>query len=239
MFMFFDPMYLLFLLPGIALAIWAQWRVSSAFAKGSQIRPRSGRTGAHAAYEVLQAAGVDGVGIERVDGHLSDHYDPRHKVLRLSPEVYSGQSLAALGVAAHEAGHAIQDAQRYPLLIMRSVLVPVATFGSQASWLILAAGIGLAIFGNFFLAKWFIYIGIAAFSAVVAFQLVNLPVEFDASRRARVALQDTGLVTVEEDRIVGKVLNAAALTYVAATLTAMLTLAYYIFRYGGLASRDD
>jgi Zn-dependent membrane protease YugP len=237
--LFFDPMYLLFLAPGLLLAMWAQWRVSSAFAEASRIRPRSGLTGAQAADEVLRTEMIDGVGIGRSDGQLSDHYDPRDKVLRLSPEVYGAESLAAVGVAAHEAGHAIQDARGYPLLVMRNFLVPLANFGSQASWLILIAGFVLASMHMFFAAKWLIYLGIGAFSMTVAFQLVNLPVEFDASRRARIALRNTGIVTEEEDATVGKVLNAAALTYVAATLTAVLTLLYWLFRSGILGGRRD
>jgi Zn-dependent membrane protease YugP len=237
--LFFDPMYLLFLAPGLLLAMWAQWRVSSAFAEASRIRPHSGLTGAQAADEVLRSEMIDGVGIGQVDGHLSDHYDPSDRILRLSPDVYGQQSLAAVGVAAHEAGHAIQHARGYPLLIMRNALVPLANFGSQASWLIMIAGFVLAAMHYFFIAEWLIYIGIAAFSLTVAFQLVNLPVEFDASRRARVALRNTGMVTVEEDETVGKVLNAAALTYVAATLTATLTLLYWLFRAGILGGHSD
>lgn len=229
MFMFFDPMYLLFMLPAIALAAWAQWRVSSAFAEGSRIRPRSGLSGAQAADEVLRSAGVDGVGIEPVRGHLSDHYDPSAKVLRLSEPVYAERSLAAIGVAAHEAGHAIQDWRRYPLLGIRNLMVPVASFGSQAAILVIMAGFLLAFFHQFFIAKWLVYGGIALFASVVLFQLVNLPVEYDASRRARRALRETGIITPLEDETVGKVLNAAALTYVAATLSAALNLAYYVF----------
>jgi Zn-dependent membrane protease YugP len=239
MFWFFDPMYLLFLLPGLALALWAQWRVQSTFRWASGERPLSGYSGARSALAVLHAAGVQGVDVEQTDGFLSDHYDPGEKVLRLSPEVYGGHSLAALGVAAHEAGHAIQDANHYPLLVMRTALVPLASFGSQASWLILMAGFVLASLESFTYARWLIYAGIAAFSLTVLFQVVNLPVEFDASRRARQALQDTGLVTRDEDETVGKVLNAAALTYVAGTLTAILTLAYYLFRAGLLGGSRD
>jgi Zn-dependent membrane protease YugP len=234
---FFDPMYLVFLLPGIALAAWAQWRVHSAYRMASQIRPRSGYVGAQAADAVMQSAGVEGVQIARTQGFLSDHYDPREKVLRLSPDVFDGQSLAALGIAAHESGHAIQDARRYPLLVMRNALVPLASFGSNASMLILIVGFVLASLSMFMLAKTFIYVGIAAFALTVLFQLVNLPVEFDASRRARIALQETGLVAPDEDPVVGKVLNAAALTYVAATLTAVLTLLYWLFRSGVLGGR--
>jgi len=235
---FFDPMYLLIMLPGIALAAWAQWRVQSAFGMASRIRPRSGYVGAQAADEVMRAAGVEGVQIRPVEGYLSDHYDPRAKTLNLSPDVYQGESLAALGIAAHEAGHAIQDARGYPYLGIRNALVPLASFGSQAAWLILFAGF---IFGGalhmYLLGQTLIYAGIAGFAIVVLFQLVNLPVEFDASRRARIALQETGLVAPDEDATVGKVLNAAALTYVAATLSAALMLLYVLLRSGVLGGR--
>jgi Zn-dependent membrane protease YugP len=227
----FDPMYLLFLAPGILLALWAQLRVKRAFAEASQIPARSGYSGAQAAAHLLQAAGVPGVRIEPVEGFLSDHYVPGEHVLRLSPEVYAGRSLAALGVAAHESGHALQDASRYPLLTMRNSLVPLAGFGSSVSWIIMLIGFAMASLN-------LVLIGIAVFSFTVIFQLVNLPVEFDASRRARVALIDAGLITREEDYMVGKVLNAAALTYVAATVTSILTLLYFLFRSGVLGGRD-
>jgi Zn-dependent membrane protease YugP len=177
------------------------------------------------------------VRIQPVHGHLTDHYDPGAKMLRLSEGVYGGRSLAALGIAAHEAGHAIQDARHYGPLMVRNFMVPLANFGSRAAWFIIIAGFVLAWLHQFFLGKTLVYVGIGAFSLTVLFQLVNLPVEFDASRRARIALQDTGLVTAEEDRTVRKVLNAAALTYVAATLTSLLTLLYYLFR-AGLLSRS-
>ena len=230
--MFFDPVYFLFLAPGILLALWAQWRVKSAYWEASQIAPRSGYAGAQAAAAVMDAAGVHGVSIEPVEGFMTDHYDPSAKVLRLSPDVYAGRSLAAVGVAAHEAGHAIQDATRYPLLVVRGLMVPVASFGSNVSWLLILIGFLLASFQ-------LIVAGIIAFSATVVFQLVNLPVEFDASRRARLALVEGGLVTPEEERTVGKILNAAALTYVAATLTGILTLLYFLFRAGILGGRRD
>jgi Zn-dependent membrane protease YugP len=227
----FDSYYLLFLAPGILLALWAQIRVKSAFAEASQIPAESGYSGAEAAAYLLHAAGVPDVRIEPVEGFMSDHYVPGERVLRLSPEVYAGRSLAALGVAAHESGHALQDASRYPLLSMRNSLVPLAGFGSSVSWIIIMVGFALASL-NLILA------GIAVFSFTVIFQFVNLPVEFDASRRARVALIEAGLITREEDYTVGKVLNAAALTYVAATLTSILTLLYFLFRSGVLGGRD-
>ncbi len=181
----------------------------------------------------MRAEGVHDVRIEPVAGMLSDHYDPSHKVLRLSEKVYGNRSLAALGVAAHEAGHAIQDANHYSPLVVRNLLVPAASLGSNAAWIVFVAGLMLGF------AKLMI-VGMALFSAVVIFQLVNLPVEYDASRRARHALQMTGLVSPQEDQTVGRVLNAAALTYVAATLTSVLTLLYFVIRSGLLGgSRDD
>jgi Zn-dependent membrane protease YugP len=228
----FDPVYLLFLAPGILLALWAQFRVQSAYNEASRIPARSRLSGAQAAAAVLDSAGVPGVQIEPVEGFLSDHYVPGEKVLRLSPPVYSGRSLAALGIAAHESGHAIQDARRYPLLVVRNALVPLAGLGSNLSWIVIMVGFALASLA-------LIKLGILAFSLTVVFQLVNLPVEFDASRRARVALVDGGLITPEEDETVKKVLDAAALTYVAATLTSVLTLLYFLFRAGLLGGRRD
>ncbi len=237
----FDPMYLLFLAPGILLAMWAQWRVQSAYAAASQVPARSGYSGAQAADALLHAAGVNGVEIEPTSGFLSDHYVPGQKILRLSPGVYEGRSLAALGIAAHESGHAIQEATRYPLLGLRNLLVPAAGIGSQLSWIILMVGFALSYMASaaaiLSLAHFFIYLGIVLFSAVVVFQIVNLPVEFDASRRARIALVDSGLITPEEDVVVARVLNAAAMTYVAATLTSVLTLLYFLYRAGLLGGR--
>jgi len=237
--LFFDPMALLFMLPGILLAAWAQWKVHSAFSSASRFRPRSGVAGAEAAHAILSASGVDGVRIQPVHGFLSDHYDPSARTLRLSPEVYGDRTLAAVGVAAHEAGHAIQHAQRYTLLTIRNALVPMANIGSQAAFAIFFAGMIMASLQMLFLGKLLVYVAIGAFTLTVLFQLVNLPVEFDASRRARIALQETGIVSPEEDREVGKVLNAAALTYVAATLTGILTLLYFLFRSGILGRRSN
>ena len=230
----FDPLYFMMLMPAMLLAGWAQWKVQSAFSHGSKIRSACGLTGAQAAQRVLEAEGIYNVAIEPIGGMLSDHYDPSAKVLRLSPQVYSSNSLAALGVAAHEAGHAAQDASGYTLLVMRNAIVPLANIGSSASWFLIFAGLLLHVTQLFIL-------GVAAFSLTVLFQVVNLPVEFDASRRARQALLMTGLVHPEEDREVGRVLNAAAMTYVAGTITAILTLLYYLIRSGLLGgnSSDD
>jgi len=221
--MFFDPMYFLFLAPGILLALWAQARITSAYREASQIPSASGYTGAEAAAALMRASGVGGVEIETVPGQMTDHYAPTEKVLRLSTEVYAGQSLAALGIAAHEAGHAIQDKERYGLLVVRNLMVPLANFGSNASWIIILLGFAMQWAG-------LIYIGIAVFGLTVLFQIVNLPVEFDASRRARRQLVAAGIVSASEEVEVGRVLNAAAMTYVAATLTAILTLLYFLFR---------
>jgi Zn-dependent membrane protease YugP len=226
----FDPIYFVFLAPGILLALWAQFRVQSAYQEASRVPARSRLSGAQAADALLRGSGVRGVEIEPVGGFLSDHYVPGEKVLRLSPDVFAGRSLAAVGIAAHESGHAIQDARHYPLLVMRNALVPLAGIGSSAAWVILAVGFLMA-------SLTLVQIGIVAFSVTVLFQLVNLPVEFDASRRARIALVEGGLVTPEEAVTVKKVLDAAALTYVAATLTSLLTLLYFLFRAGLLGDR--
>jgi Zn-dependent membrane protease YugP len=228
--MFFDPLYFVFLAPGILLAMWAQWRIHSAYERASQIPAASGYTGAETAALLMREAGVRGVGVEPVEGVMTDHYSPHEKVLRLSPDVYAGRSLAALGIAAHEAGHAIQDQVRYGPLVIRNLMVPLAMFGSNAAWIIILLGFALKLAG-------LIYIGIAAFGLTVLFQLVNLPVEFDASRRARRELVAAGLVSPREEAEVARVLNAAAMTYVAATLTAVLTLLYFLFRAGAFNRR--
>jgi len=229
--MIFDPLYFIVLAPGILLGIYAQWKVSSAYHRGSRIATRSGITGAQAAATVLDTAGLQSVGIEDIPGQLTDHYDPHAKVLRLSPDVYEGNSIASVGIAAHEAGHAIQDARRYTLLVLRNAAVPLANFGSGAGWIILVLGFALQMTG-------LVWIGIAVFSLTVVFQLVNLPVEFDASRRAKEELVRTGIITAEELPEVRRVLSAAALTYVAATLTAILTLIYFLMRAGAFGRRS-
>ncbi len=225
MFMFFDPLYLLFLLPGIALAGWASISVKSAISRASKIRPSSGMSGAEAAARILQGGGLHHVGIEQAQGFLGDHYDPRHKVLRLTPAIYQGRTLAAVGIAAHEAGHALQDAQAYAPLALRNSLVPMASVGGNLSWLLLIAGLFLHSTG-------LILGGIVLFSITVLFQIINLPVEFNASTRARAVLVDHGIVMRNELAPVSKVLNAAAMTYVAATITAILQLLYFLYRSG-------
>lgn len=209
---------------GLVLSLWASARVKSAFHKYSRVGVRSGMTGAEAAAAVCRAGGALDVTIERHQGFLSDHYDPRTKTLRLSPEVHDGRSIASIAVAAHEAGHSIQDVEAYGPLIMRSKLVPVTNIGNSMWPFILMLGFLMH-------ATAMINVGIILFAAVVLFQLVTLPVEFDASRRAKLVLADTGIVsTQEEAQGVEKVLGAAAMTYVAAAVTAVLQLLALIAR---------
>ena len=224
---YFDPLYFIMLAPAILLGVWAQWRVQSNYHAAGKIPARL--SGAAAARHVLNSAGLDNVAIEQVPGHLSDHYDPRHKVLRLSPEVFNQRSLAAVGIAAHEAGHAIQDARGYAPLVVRNAVVPVANFGSGLSMLLIILG--------FFFSQTLIWVGIGLFATVVFFQVVNLPVEFNASARAKQQLVGLGIVDAQEMVHVNRVLNAAALTYVAATLQSVLTLLYYVTRFTG-GNRD-
>jgi Zn-dependent membrane protease YugP len=214
----FDPIYLLFIGPALLLGIWAQFRVRSTYAQASQV-PAS-LSGAAAARLVLDSAGLRGIDIEPVAGELTDHYDPRHKVLRLSQGVYGARSMAAVGIAAHEAGHALQDAKQYAPLVIRNAAVPVASFGGSIS-------IPLILLGLFF-STFLVWVGIILFAGVVFFQLVNLPVEFDASARAKRMLVEHGIVDPGEMQYVNGVLNAAAWTYVAATLQSVLTLLYYL-----------
>ncbi|MEE2706604.1 MAG: zinc metallopeptidase [Planctomycetota bacterium] len=228
--MIFDPLYFLFVGPALLLGLWAQFRIKSTYGKAAQLgAPLSG---AAAARHILDSAGLHGVGIEQIGGHLSDHYDPRQRVLRLSPEVYGNRSLAAVGIAAHEAGHAIQHAGSYAPLVVRNAVVPIANIGS-------GAGLWMCIIGIFLTAKPLILAGVILFATVVFFQLVNLPVEFNASTRAKAQLVELGIVPRREMVHVNKVLNAAALTYVAATLQSMLTLLYFLMRSGLLGGNDD
>jgi Zn-dependent membrane protease YugP len=221
--MIFDPKYFLFIAPAVLLAFWAQYRIRSAYAQAQQIGTRL--RGATAARQILDSAGLQQVDIEQVPGHLSDHYDPRDKVLRLSSDVYNSNSLAAVGIAAHEAGHALQDAGNYAPLVVRNAVVPVARFGS-------GAGVWMCLLGLLFQQSlpFLLPLGIVVFSGVVFFQLVNLPVEFNASARAKAQLVELGIVPHNEMFYVNKVLNAAALTYVAATLQSVMILLYYITR---------
>ena len=222
MFTLFDPMYWIIVGPTMLLALVATLRVKSTFAAYQNVGVRSGMTGAEAAAAVARAGGAEGITIERVQGFLSDHYDPRTRTLRLSPDVYDGRSISAIAVGAHEAGHAVQHAHAYAWLNLRSQMVPVASIGSNLwIWIFFA--------GLFFHAPFLVNAGIALFALIVLLQIVTLPVEIDASRRAKAVLASTGIVsTPEEARGVNKVLSAAAMTYVAGALTAVATLLYYI-----------
>jgi len=216
--MFFDPNYFLAIAPAMLLAMWAQWRVHASFAAASQ--EPAPLSGAAAARHILDSAGATEVEVESVPGQLTDHYDPQAKVLRLSENVYGSRSLAAVGIAAHEAGHALQDHQGYSMMSLRNAAVGVANFGGS---------VGLSVFmiGLFMAIKPVAWLGIALFGAMVFFQLVNLPVEIDASNRAKAQLVGLGIVPTASMSSVNNVLNAAAWTYVAATLQSILTLLYY------------
>ena len=218
----------------LVLGLWAQWRVKSAFARTSQMPAASGFTGAQTAQMIMDAYGVKGVRIEPHQGYLSDHYDPHEKVVRLSPEVYGGTSVAALGIAAHEVGHVIQDSTRYGPLVIRNGIVPLAGIGSQVGmWMIFIGLMGGAAAG-YTGALWLAWGGVALFSLVVLFQLVNLPVEFDASRRAKQILQQANLIAPGAEAVaMNRVLSAAAMTYVAATVGAVATLLYYVLLLAG------
>jgi len=221
--MYFDPVYILIGLGTAALSMWASVRVKSTFRRYQGVGTRSGLTGAEIARRILARSGVRDVTVERVSGFLSDHYDPASKTLRLSPEVYDGRSVAAAGVAAHEVGHALQHAHGYWPLQVRSYMAPLASFGSNLGLIIAIMGLAMQSMGLFTL-------GVIAFAMMVVFVLVTLPVEFDASNRARQLLPELGFVTPAESRAVARVLSAAAMTYVAAAVGAVMTLLYFILR---------
>ncbi len=227
---FFDPLYLLFMIPGLVLSLWASARTKSAFKKFSRIPARM--TGAQAARSMLDQAGLYSVSVKRSSGFLSDHYNPATRSLGLSPDVYERNSIAAVGVACHEAGHAIQHARSYAPLQLRTALVPTASIGSNLGYLAIVFGIMLSFAGM-------VYVGIALFSATVLFQLVTLPVEFDASNRAKQLVLRYGIVSSYERDGMDRVLNAAAWTYVAAAVSSILTLLYFLMRAGLLGGSDD
>ena len=229
--MFFDPRYFVFIAPALILMLWAQWRVKSAYRHGMQVA--APLSGAAAARFILDHSGCHDVGVEVASGWLSDHYDPSSRVLRLSPEVYESHTATAVGIAAHEAGHALQHAAHYAPLVVRNAAVPAAQFGGTAFSILLILGMVLD-------SPKLIVIGIAAFAFTCLFQIINLPVEFDASNRAKRLLGQLNIVDEEGALAVQNVLNAAGWTYVAATLQSVLTLAYYLFRFSGaVSSRDD
>jgi len=226
----FDPMYLVFVAPALLLAFIAQAMVSSRYAAASRVS--ASMTGAQAARRILDAAGLRHVSIEQVGGRLTDHYDPSSKVLRLSTEVYGNHSAASVGIAAHEAGHAIQDAVRYKPLVLRKLAVPLASFGSNTAFILFLIGFGVQALH--FLA----WAGVILFSFVVLFQIITLPVEFNASTRAKQQLSALGIVSEEQAYHVKKVLSAAALTYIAGTLMALLQLLYLVSRLAGSQNRN-
>jgi Zn-dependent membrane protease YugP len=227
--------YLLWMAPALLLAMWAQWKVRGTYAEAAQVPARL--SGAAAARHILDSAGLQNVTIEPIAGQLTDHYDPGAKVLRLSEGVYGSRSAAAVGIAAHEAGHALQDAKHYAPLVIRNFAVPAAQFGSSIGVLLLMVGIGM-LYAGVAAGTPLIWIGILGFACVAAFQLINLPVEFDASNRAKQLLVSHGIVGNQEMVYVNGVLNAAAWTYVAATLQSVLTVLYYVMQFTG-GHRDE
>lgn len=230
---YFDPRYLMFMLPAFLLMMLAQWYVQSSYSRWSRVPARSRFTGAQAANRLIQRAGLYGVRIEPVGQQLGDHYDPRTRVLRLSPGVYDGYSVAAMAIAAHELGHALQDQEGYFPLKLRAALVPAVNIGSTLGWILILIGLLIQASG-------IAWLGVLAFSGGALFALATLPVEFNASNRARALLMESGLIVSDDEMNgVNNVLNAAALTYVAALVTAVLQLLYYVTLVMGMGRRDD
>jgi len=229
--MYFDPMYFLFIAPAFIFSLWASWRTKANFKTYSKVPVSSGMSGAEAARRLLDGAGINDVQIGRSRGMLSDHYNPVNKTLALSDGVFDSRSLAAVGIAAHEAGHAIQHAKHYGPLKLRSMLVPTASIGSNLGYMVMLLGL--------FISPNLVLIGAVLFSAVLIFQIVTLPVEFDASNRAKALVVEKGIVGVAERRGMDKVLNAAAMTYVAAVASSISTLLYFLVRSGLLGGSRD
>ena len=234
--MYFDWTYVVLVLPCVLLSLWASSSVNSTFNRYSKQFSRRGITGAQAAERVLRQNGVSGVRIERVAGNLSDHYDPRTNVIRLSDSVYSSTSTAAIGVACHEAGHAVQYAQDYAPIKLRAAIIPVTNIGSKLAMPLILLGLLFGTFGE--LSYSLVYLGIACFGLSLVFQLVTLPVEFNASRRAMAAIEGGELLTQEEARGARKTLTAAAMTYLAATAVSLAQLLRLILLFGGRRRRD-
>ena len=228
--------YLILVLPFVILSLWASSNVNSTFRKYSQQLSRRHISGAQAAQRVLTANGVTGVRIERVRGNLTDHFDPRTNVIRLSDSVYDSTSTAAIGVACHEAGHAVQYAQHYAPIKLRAAIIPVTNIGSKLAMPLILLGVLFSAFG--YMSYSLVYLGIACFGLSLLFQLVTLPVEFNASRRAMEAIESAGILTDDEQKGARKTLTAAAMTYVAATALALMQLLRLIMLFGG-RSRDD
>ena len=228
--MYFDWTYIVLVMPCVLFSLWASSSVNNTFKKYSSQMSRRGITGAQAAERVLRANGVSGVRIERVNGNLTDHYDPRANVIRLSDSVYSNTSTAAIGVACHEAGHAVQYAQSYAPIKLRAAIIPITNIGSKLAMPLILIGLLFTVFEN--LSYTFVYLGIACFGLSLVFQLVTLPVEFNASRRALAAIETGELLTEEEQKGARKTLRAAAMTYVAATAVALAQLLRLILIFG-------
>ena len=229
--MFFDPMYLLFAAPALLLMLYAQWRVNSTYKKYSKVLNMQKKTGAEIAGILLRANGLSHITVEETNGVLTDHYDPRKKVIRLSKDNYRVSSVSALGIVAHEVGHAVQDNTAYGPMKIRGAIAPVANVGT---WL----GYGCFFLGILLSITNLVWVGVFLFSAAVIFALVTLPVEFNASSRAKEMLMNNGLVTITEMNGTAAVLSAAALTYVAALLQAVSSLLYYIFLATGMSKRE-
>lgn len=229
---YYDWIYWILLVPVLILSVYAQAKVSSSFSRYSGVRSRRGLTGAQAAYAVLRAHGVSGVAVQPCSGRLTDHYDPRDNTIYLSQPVYGAATVAAVGVAAHEAGHAVQYATGYGPIKVRAAIIPVTQFGSQFAFIALMLGLVLYVQPLF-------AVGIALFSLSTLFQLVTLPVEFDASARALATIDGAGLLDEDERKGAKKVLSAAALTYVAALLTSLLQLLRYLLIFAGRDSRRN
>ena len=232
----FDWTYVVLVLPCLLISLWASGNVNSTFKKYSKQFSSRRLTGAEAAQRVLQANGVRGVRIDRVSGNLTDHYDPRTNVIRLSDNVYGSTSTAAIGVACHEAGHAVQYAQGYAPIKLRAAIIPITNFGSKIAMPLILIGILFSAMGRF--SDTLVYLGIACFGLSLVFQLVTLPVEFNASRRAMEAIESSNLLTEEEQRGARKTLTAAALTYVAATAVSFAQLLRLILLFGNRRRED-
>jgi Zn-dependent membrane protease YugP len=223
--MMFDPRFILMIAPALLLAVIAQLLVKFTFNKYSKIRSYSGMTGAQAAERMMRSNGIYDVQVEETSGFLSDHYDPSKKVLRLSPDVYRSNSLAAVGIACHEAGHAMQHAQGYFPLVVRTTLVPVTMISSQFAYIVFFIGLAMQI-------KPILFVGVGMFACAFIFAIITLPVEWDASARAKQHMLTAGIVSPTQERDAGKVLNAAFLTYLAGAVAALMTLLYYLMRAG-------
>ncbi len=235
--MIFDPLYFVFMIPGLIFMLWAQSKVKGNYSKYSKVRNSAGFTGAEAARRVLDSQGLNNVRIEQIPGELSDHYDPRSRVLRLSQGVYGVPSIAAIGIAAHEAGHAIQHARAYAPLQVRTAMVPAVNLGSNLGFMVLFLGLFLLQ------SQTIAWVGVGLFALSTVFALMTLPVEFDATKRAKAALVQVGLVDAgvaggEESKGVARVLDAAAWTYIAGFAASLLTLLYYVMAVMGMRNRD-